>query len=132
MKGDIVGALSSYRSGMERIRSSAAAYKDEDTYINEHSAALVSDTRRKIEDCEKAFCAHIQGVTVPALREALVARLTAQPDKAFMQTLQYYQQFDIKMDPQEVKVLAYDAAGNDLGLRGSGFLPADFGFYRYY
>lgn len=117
MKGDIVGALSSYRSGMERIRSSAAAYKDEDAYINEHSAALVSDTRRKIEDCEKTFCDYIQGVTVPALREALVARLTAQPDKAFMQTLQYYQQFDIKMDPQEVKVLAYDAAGNDLGLR---------------
>lgn len=117
MKGDIAGALSSYRSGMERIRSSAAAYKDENTYINEHSAALVSDARRKIEDCEKSFCDYIQGVTVPALREALVDRLTAQPDKAFIQTLQYYQQFGIKMDPQEVKVLAYDAAGNDLGLR---------------
>lgn len=117
MKGDIAGALSFYRSGMERIRSSAAAYKDEDAYISEHSAALVSDARRKIEDCEKTFCDYIQGVTVPALREAVVEHMTAQPDKSFMQTLQYYQQFGIKMDPQEVKVLAYDAAGNSLALR---------------
>ena len=117
MKGEIAGALSSYRSGMERIRSGAAAYKDEDTYISEHRAALVSDTRRKIDAAEKSFCDYIQGVTVPALREALVERLTAQPDRAFMQTLQYYQQFGIRMDPQEVKVLAYDAAGNSLALR---------------
>lgn len=117
MKGDIAGALSSYRSGMERIRSSAAAYKDEDAYISEHSAALVSDARRKIEDCEKSFCDYIQGVTVPALREAVVEHMTAQPDKGFMQTLTYYQQFGVKLDAAEVKALAYDAAGNSLALR---------------
>lgn len=117
MKGDIAGALSSYRSGMERIRSSAAAYKDEDAYISEHSAALVSDARRKIEDCEKSFCDYIQGVTVPALREAVVEHMTAQPDKSFMQTLTYYRQFNICLEPQEVRALAYDAAGNSLALR---------------
>lgn len=117
MKGDIAGALSFYRSGMERIRSSAAAYKDEDAYISEHSAALVSDTRRKIEDCEKTFCDYIQGVTVPALREAVVEHMTAQPDKSFMQTLTYYRQFNICLEPQEVRALAYDAAGNSLALR---------------
>ncbi len=117
MKNDITGTLSAYKLGLERVKSSAKVYKDEDTYISEHSAALVSDTRRKIAEAEKGFCDYIRGVTVPALREALVDRLTAQPDKAFMQTLQYYQQFGIKLEPDEVKVLAYDAAGNNLGLR---------------
>ena len=117
MKGDIVGALSSYRSGMERIRSSAAAYKDEDTYINEHSAALVSDTRRKIDAAEKSFCDVISGEVVPALRAELVDHMTQQPDNAFMQTLTYYQQFNVKLSRDEVKALAYDAAGNSLALR---------------
>lgn len=117
MKGSVAEALSFYRSGMERIRSAATAYKDEGTYISEHSAALAADARRKIADSEKGFCDYIKGVTVPALREALVERLTAQPDKAVMQTLQYYQQFGIRMEPQEVKVLTYDAAGNNLALR---------------
>lgn len=117
MKGDIAGALSSYRSGMERIRSSAAAYKDEDAYISEHSAALVSDARRKIDAAEKSFCDTITGEIVPALRAALVDQMTQQPDKTFMQTLQYYQQFGVKLDAAEVKALAYDAAGNSLALR---------------
>lgn len=117
MKGDIAGALSSYRSGMERIRSSAAAYKDEDTYISEHRAALVSDTRRKIDAAEKSFCDVINGEVVPALRAELVDHMTQQPDRAFMQTLQYYQQFGVKLDTAEVKALAYDAAGNSLALR---------------
>lgn len=117
LKDGITGALISYRSSLERVTNEAKAYKSEQEYIDQHTAALVSDARRKIAECEKSFCDYIQGVTVPALREALVERLTAQPDRAFMQTLQYYQQFGIRMDPQEVKVLAYDAAGNDLGLR---------------
>lgn len=117
MKGDIVGALSYYRQGMERIRSSAAAYKDEDAYIRDNGAALAADTRQKITESEKGFSDFILNVTVPALREALVDRLTAQPDKAFMQTLQYYQQFNVKLSRDEVKALAYDAAGNSLALR---------------
>ena len=80
---------------MERIRSSAAAYKDEDTYISEHRAALVSDTRRKIDAAEKSFCDTITGEVVPALRAALVDHMTQQPDKGFMQTLTYYQQFGV-------------------------------------
>lgn len=102
---------------MERIRSSAAAYKDEDTYISEHRAALVSDTRRKIDAAEKSFCDTITGEVVPALRAALVDHMTQQPDKGFMQTLTYYQQFGVKLDAAEVKALAYDAAGNSLALR---------------
>lgn len=117
MKGEIAGALSSYRSGMERIRSGAAAYKDEDTYISEHRAALVSDTRRKIDAAEKSFCDVINGEVVPALRAELVDHMTQQPDKGFMQTLTYYQQFGVKLDAAEVKALAYDAAGNSLALR---------------
>ena len=117
MKGEIAGALSSYRSGMERIRSGAAAYKDEDTYISEHRAALVSDTRRKIDAAEKSFCDVISGEVVPALRAELVDHMTQQPDKGFMQTLTYYQQFGVKLDAAEVKALAYDAAGNSLALR---------------
>lgn len=117
LKDGITGALISYRSSLERVTNEAKAYKSEQEYIDQHTAALVSDARRKIAECEKSFCDYIQGVTVPALREALVERLTAQPDRAFMQTLQYYQQFGIRMDPQEVKVLAYDAAGNSLALR---------------
>lgn len=117
MKDEIAGALSSYRSGMERIRSGAAAYKDEDTYISEHRAALVSDTRRKIDAAEKSFCDTITGEVVPALRAALVDHMTQQPDKGFMQTLTYYQQFGVKLDAAEVKALAYDAAGNSLALR---------------
>lgn len=117
MKGDIAGALSFYRSGMERIRSGAAAYKDEDTYISEHRAALVSDTRRKIDAAEKNFCDVISGEVVPALRAELVDHMTQQPDKGFMQTLTYYQQFNVKLSRDEVKALAYDAAGNSLALR---------------
>ena len=117
MKDSITGALSSYRSGMERIRSGAAAYKDEDTYISEHRAALVSDTRRKIDAAEKSFCDVISGEVVPALRAELVDHMTQQPDKGFMQTLTYYQQFGVKLDAAEVKALAYDAAGNSLALR---------------
>ena len=117
MKGDIAGALSFYRSGMERIRSSAAAYKDEDAYVNEHSAALVSDTRQKIDAAEKSFCDTITEEVVPALREALVDHMTQQPDKGLMQTLTYYQQFNVKLSRDEVKALAYDAAGNSLALR---------------
>lgn len=117
MKGEIAGALSSYRSGMERIRSGAAAYKDEDTYISEHRAALVSDTRRKIDAAEKSFCDVINGEVVPALRAELVDHMTQQPDKGCMQTLTYYQQFGVKLDAAEVKALAYDAAGNSLALR---------------
>lgn len=117
MKGDIVGALSFYRSGMERIRSSAAAYKDEDAYIRDNGAALAADTRQKIAESEKGFSDFILNVTVPALREALVDHMTQQPDKGFMQTLTYYQQFGVKLDAAEVKALAYDAAGNSLALR---------------
>ena len=117
LKDGITGALSSYRSGMERIRSGAAAYKDEDTYISEHRAALVSDTRRKIDAAEKSFCDVISGEVVPALRAELVDHMTQQPDKGFMQTLTYYQQFGVKLDAAEVKALAYDAAGNSLALR---------------
>ena len=117
LKDGITGALSSYRSGMERIRSGAAAYKDEDTYISEHRAALVSDTHRKIDAAEKSFCDTITGEVVPALRAALVDHMTQQPDKGFMQTLTYYQQFGVKLDAAEVKALAYDAAGNSLALR---------------
>ena len=117
MKDSITGALSSYRSGMERIRSGAAAYKDEDTYISEHRAALVSDTRRKIDAAEKSFCDVISGEVVPALRAELVDHMMQQPDKGFMQTLTYYQQFGVKLDAAEVKALAYDAAGNSLALR---------------
>ena len=117
MKGDIAGALSSYRSGMERIRSSAAAYKDEDAYIRDNGAALAADTRQKITESEKGFSDFILNVTVPALREALVDHMTQQPDNAFMQTLTYYQQFNVKLSRDEVKALAYDAAGNSLALR---------------
>lgn len=117
MKGEIAGALSSYRSGMERIRSSAAAYKDEDAYIRDNGAALAADTRQKIAESEKGFSDFILNVTVPALREALVDHMTQQPDNAFMQTLTYYQQFNVKLSRDEVKALAYDAAGNSLALR---------------
>lgn len=117
MKGDIAGALSFYRSGMERIRSGAAAYKDEDAYIRDNGAALAADTRQKIAESEKGFSDFILNVTVPALREALVDHMTQQPDKGFMQTLTYYQQFGVKLDAAEVKALAYDAAGNSLALR---------------
>lgn len=117
MKDEITGALSSYRSGMDRVKSSAKAYKDEDTYISEHRAALVSDTRRKIDAAEKSFCDVISGEVVPALRAELVDHMTQQPDKGFMQTLTYYQQFGVKLDAAEVKALAYDAAGNSLALR---------------
>lgn len=117
MKGDIAGALSFYRSGMERIRSSAAAYKDEDAYIRDNGAALAADTRQKIAESEKGFSDFILNVTVPALREALVDHMTQQPDNAFMQTLTYYQQFNVKLSRDEVKALAYDAAGNSLALR---------------
>lgn len=117
MKGDIAGALSSYRSGMERIRSSAAAYKDEDAYIRDNGAALAADTRQKIAESEKGFSDFILNVTVPALREALVDHMTQQPDNAYMQTLTYYQQFNVKLSRDEVKALAYDAAGNSLALR---------------
>ena len=117
MKGDIAGALSYYRQGMERIRSSAAAYKDEDAYIRDNGAALAADTRQKIAESEKGFSDFILNVTVPALREALVDHMTQQPDNAFMQTLTYYQQFNVKLSRDEVKALAYDAAGNSLALR---------------
>lgn len=117
MKDEIAGALSFYRSGMERIRSSAAAYKDEDAYIRDNGAALAADTRQKIAESEKGFSDFILNVTVPALREALVDHMTQQPDKGFMQTLTYYQQFGVKLDAAEVKALAYDAAGNSLALR---------------
>ena len=117
MKGEIAGALSSYRSGMERIRSGAAAYKDEDAYIRDNGAALAADTRQKIAESEKGFSDFILNVTVPALREALVDHMTQQPDNAFMQTLTYYQQFNVKLSRDEVKALAYDAAGNSLALR---------------
>lgn len=117
MKGDIAGALSFYRSGMERIRSSAAAYKDEDAYIRDNGAALAADTRQKIAESEKGFSDFILNVTVPALREALVDHMTQQPDNAYMQTLTYYQQFNVKLSRDEVKALAYDAAGNSLALR---------------
>lgn len=117
MKGEIAGALSSYRSGMERIRSGAAAYKDEDAYIRDNGAALAADTRQKITESEKGFSDFILNVTVPALRAALVDHMTQQPDKGFMQTLTYYQQFGVKLDTAEVKALAYDAAGNSLALR---------------
>lgn len=117
MKGEIAGALSSYRSGMERIRSGAAAYKDEDAYIRDNGAALAADTRQKIAESEKGFSDFILNVTVPALREALVDHMTQQPDKGLMQTLTYYQQFGVKLDAAEVKALAYDAAGNSLALR---------------
>ena len=117
MKGDIAGALSYYRQGMERIRSSAAAYKDEDAYIRDNGAALAADTRQKIAESEKGFSDFILNVTVPALREALVDHMTQQPDNAFMQSLIYYQQFNVKLSRDEVKALAYDAAGNSLALR---------------
>lgn len=117
MKDEIAGALSFYRSGMERIRSSATAYKDEDAYIRDNGAALAADTRQKIAESEKGFSDFILNVTVPALREALVDHMTQQPDNAYMQTLTYYQQFNVKLSRDEVKALAYDAAGNSLALR---------------
>lgn len=127
MKGEIAGALSSYRSGMERIRSGAAAYKDEDTYISEHRAALVSDTRRKIDAAEKSFCDVINGEVVPALRAELAGHITAQPKADFMRTLSYYQQFGIPVDGQEVKLLAYDCEGNFLALRALAAVAAKSG-----
>lgn len=127
MKGEIAGALSSYRSGMERIRSGAAAYKDEDTYISEHRAALVSDTRRKIDAAEKSFCDVISGEVVPALRAELAGHITAQPKADFMRTLSYYQQFGIPVDGQEVKLLAYDCEGNFLALRALAAVAAKSG-----
>lgn len=117
LKDGITGALISYRSSLERVTNEAKAYKSEQEYIDQHTAALVSDARRKIAECEKSFCDYIQGVTVPALREALVERLTAQPKADFMRTLSYYQQFGIPVDEQEVKLLAYDCEGNFLALR---------------
>ena len=117
MKDEIAGALSSYRSGMERIRSGAAAYKDEDAYISEHRAALVSDTRRKIDAAEKSFCDIIHNEVVPALRAELAGYLTAKPDKDFMDTMVYYNTFGIKVDEAEVRALSYDTEGNYMQLR---------------
>ena len=70
-----------------------------------------------IHAAEKSFCDVIIGEVVPALRAELVDHMTQQPDNALMQTLTYYQQFNVKLSRDEVKALAYDAAGNSLALR---------------
>ncbi|WP_294473092.1 hypothetical protein [uncultured Intestinimonas sp.] len=117
LKQGAIDDLSAYRSGMERVRSEASKYKDEKAYIDEHSGDLKYSTRKKIEESEKEFCDYIHGTIIPALRTALVDHMTAAPDRAFMQTLTYYNEFGIKLDSAEVKALSYDASGNSLALR---------------
>lgn len=117
LKQGAIDDLSSYCSGMERVRSEASKYKDEKAYIDEHSRDLKYSTRKKIEESEKEFCDYIHGTVIPALRTALVDHMTAAPDRAFMQTLTYYNEFGIKLDSTEVKALSYDASGNSLALR---------------
>ena len=117
LKQGAIDNLSAYRSGMEQVRREASKYKDEKAYIDEHGRDLKYSTRKKIEESEKEFCDYIHGTIIPALRTALVDHMTAAPDRAFMQTLTYYNEFGIKLDAAEVKALSYDASGNSLALR---------------
>ena len=109
--------LSYYKSELGKVKNAASAYKDEQSYIRQHQEQLVSTARQEIAAAEKEFCDTIHHEVVPALRAELVDHMTQQPDKGFMQTLTYYQQFGVKLDAAEVKALAYDAAGNSLALR---------------
>ena len=117
LKQGAIDDLSAYRSDMEMVRREASKYKDEKAYIDEHSRGLKYNTRKKVEESEKEFCDYIHSTIIPALRTALVDHMTAAPDRAFMQTLTYYNEFGIKLDAAEVKALSYDASGNSLALR---------------
>lgn len=110
-------ALSSYRSEMGKAKAAASAYKDEQSYVKEHQEQLARDARAEIAAAEKEFCSTIHDEVVPALRAELAEYLTAKPDRDFMDTMGFYNTFNIAMDEAEVRALSYDTAGNYMQLR---------------
>lgn len=120
-------ALSSYRSEMGKVKAAASAYKDEQSYIKEHQAQLARDARAQITTAEERFCSTIHNEVVPALRAELAEYLTAKPDRDFMDTMGFYNTFNIAMDEAEVRALSYDTAGNYMQLRALAAVAAKSG-----
>lgn len=120
-------ALSYYKSELGKVKAAASAYKDEQSYIRQHQEQLIKDARAQINEAEEMFCAVVHDEVVPALRAELAEYLTAKPDRDFMDTMGFYNTFNIAMGEAEVRALSYDTAGNYMQLRALAALAAKSG-----
>ena len=119
--------LSYYKSELGKVKNAASAYKDEQSYIRQHQEQLIKDARAQINEAEEMFCAVVHDEVVPALRAELAEYLTAKPDRDFMDTMGFYNTFNIAMGEAEVRALSYDTAGNYMQLRALAALAAKSG-----
>ena len=119
--------LSYYKSELGKVKNTASAYKDEQSYIRQHQEQLIKDARAQINEAEEMFCAVVHDEVVPALRAELAEYLTAKPDRDFMDTMGFYNTFNIAMDEAEVRALSYDTAGNFMQLRALAAVAAKSG-----
>ncbi len=129
-KEAVSNALLLYKRQTASIREDAQAYKDEKAYENQYIPGFKRDARKAIETAKKELDKRLEDER-SALEKQLFEVIAAAPDRAFIDLLRVYRDFDIVPNRMEVGSLLNASHGNAVGIRAlNQFLKSSGSGYR--
>jgi len=136
---DIANDLQKYRQRINDImadfsreevaaKEAVSKYKDEDGEFAKRKAALVDKARELIAQADTDLASNLRTLRIPKLKECLTNYICENAPVAYMNTLQQYKDFDIRLTRSELEALLPGTQGNFTALRALASIGKQSGY----
>lgn len=120
--------MDGFTKGEAAAKLEAGRFKNEGTEFSKRKDALVSKARAEIAQADADLASDLRVLRIPKLRACLANYICESAPVAYMNTLQQYKDFDIKLTRQELEALLPGAQGNFTALRALASIGRQSGY----